>query len=707
MAALLDSKTSHKATGEENDTVTGSAHSAFRHGSIVVLALTACVACGGPSNGTAPDQSVGTGGSLGVGGAGSTKRTSTQDDDDATGGTTSTKAKTSSRGGSTAKSSNQPKGEGGSTSSQSASKGGSVAKGGSSGKVTTAASASGGTKPVTSATPPSTDPLSGDVTFSTPSQTFKDQIEVEMATTVDGAEIRYTTDNSRPTASSTVYSGSPLTIKTTTQVRAQAFVDGTASGAVSTAIYVARTIDPTSDIPILLVESYGKPKPCDKETYVEAAVMVWQPVDGVAKMASLPTLVTRAGYHVRGQSSMSFPQTPYKVELWDNANKDVDLPLLGMPADSDWALIAPFYDRTIIRNPFVYTLGQEMGMQAPRSEYAEVYINQTTHALASTEYEGIYWVTETIKNNKVRTNLKQLDDADTDLPKISGGYIFKFDQAAAEEPKILCSGSNPVAGFGSGNFGGGAPGGGTTTKAVEASTTTCTMTFGMGSRTSGTAGTCWTDLEVVDPDPLNEQQNAWLTDYIQQFHDSLHQSPIGDYASYIDLQSFIDYLLISELTRNVDAYVRSAYYFKDRDGKLKAGPLWDYNFALGGVGAQNPTPTTSSDLGWQYTGASRNVNNWYPKLTSDAAFMTEVKNRYTELRKSLWSDDALTKRMDTLSAPLKQAIVRDYERWPVQGVITSSTGFVGGPTTPTWEGQLQVMRDFVKARLAWMDSNLK
>lgn len=690
-----------------------SARSAFGHGSIVVLILTACVACGGPSGGSAPSQNAETGDSPGVGGATSSRtRDSSQGNGDATGGTSATKAKNSStRGGASTKVSAQTSGDSGGASNRTtgASKVGSVAKGGSTSRPTSTATNVGGTDPGTSEQALSADPLIGDVTFSTPSQTFKDSIEVEMATTVDGAEIRYTTDNSLPTANSTTYSGEALTLKSTTQVRAQAFVDGQASGSVSTAIYVARSIDPTSDIPIMLVESYGKPKPCDKETYVEAAVMIWEPIDGVAKMASLPTLVTRAGYHVRGQSSMSFPQTPYKVEFWDNANKDVDLPLLGMPAESDWALIAPYYDRTIIRNPFVYTLGKEMGMQAPRSEYAEVYINQTTHALANTEYEGIYWVTETIKNNKVRTNLKQLDDGDTDLAKLSGGYIFKFDQAAAEEPKILCSGSNPVAGFGSGNFGGGAPGGGggTTTKAVEASTTTCTMSFGMGSRTTGTAGTCWTDLEVVDPDPLIAQQKTWLTDYLQEFHDSLHQSPLGDYSQYIDLQTFIDYLLISELTRNVDAYVRSSYYFKDRDGKLKAGPLWDYNFALGGVGAQNPTPTTSTDLGWQYTGASRNVNNWYPKLTSDPAFMTEVKTRYTDLRKSLWSDDALAKRMDSLSAPLKQAIVRDYARWPVQGVITSSTGFVGGPTTPTWEGQLQVMRDFVKARLAWMDSNLK
>ncbi|KYF72649.1 CotH kinase family protein [Sorangium cellulosum] len=529
--------------------------------------------------------------------------------------------------------------------------------------------------------------LLGDVAFSTPSQTFRDQIQVGMTTTVDGAEIRYTVDGQPPTAASTLYTGEPLTLTATTQVRAQVFAGGAAAGAVSTGLYIARTIDATSDIPIMIVDGYGKGKPGDKEVYFDAAVMIWEPVNGVASIASLPTMAMRAGYHVRGQSSANFPQTPYKLELWDNEGKDLDYSVLGMPADSDWALIPPYYDRTLIRNPFTYALGREMGLQAPRTEFAEVYLNYEPHAIGEADYQGVYWVSETIKNNKVRTDLKQLEEEDRALPDISGGYIFKFDQAAAEEPQLTCTGSEPLPGFG-GFGGGGWPGGGPG-----------------GPGGNDESGTCWIDLEVVDPDPLNDEQATWLTQYIQQFHDSLHQTPIGDYATYIDLPSFIDYLIISELTLNVDAYVRSAYYFKDRDQKLKAGPLWDYNFALGGVGAQNATPQSESDTGWRFSG-QRNVNNWYQKLTGDPAFMAQVRTRYTALRQTLLSEAAIAQRMDSLSAPLAQAVVRDYAKWPVPSVIESSTGFVGGPTVPTWEGQLQVMRDFLLARLAWMDANL-
>ena len=550
-----------------------------------------------------------------------------------------------------------------------ASGGSSVVSGGGNGVIAGGGSAGTGAGAGGIAESPTNPTLLGDVQFSTPSQTFRNSLEVGLSTSIAGAEIRYTTNGQLPAVTSSLYSGSPLSITATTELRAQAFVAGAVAGQPSTGLYVARTFDASSDLPILVVDGYGGGKPADKEVYLRAAFMLFEPSGGVASLSGLPTVATRSGYHVRGQSSARFPQSPYRLELWDNADQDADYALLGMPADSDWALIPPYYDRSLVRNPLVYELGRELGLQAPRLRFAEVYLNYEGRALSEADYQGIYWFSETIKNANVRTNLKQLREDTTTLPQISGGYIFKFDQAAAEEPILECTGSEPI----SGGFGG--PMGGN--------------------------GTCWVDLEVVDPELPNAEQEAWLTAHIQAFHDSLHQTPIGDYTAYIDVPSFVDYLIINELTRNVDAYVRSAFYFKDRDGKVKAGPLWDYNFSLavGGAGTINPTG------GFQFAG-TRNVNNWYPKLVTDPMFMAQVRARWLALRQGPLSEAALDERVTALAAPLANAVVRDYAKWPV-GDVFEPNGFVRGPTVATWEGQLGALRTFLRARATWMDSELQ
>lgn len=537
--------------------------------------------------------------------------------------------------------------------------------------------AAGEAKP--SAAPKPLPSLIGDVTLSVPSQTFVGTLEVSLSTMLNGAEIRYTTDGTLPTAESELFDGNAVVLEDTTQLRAQAFADGMAVGGPSTGLYIVRDFEFTSNLPIMIVHGYGEGKPNDKDVYLDAAVMLFEPTNGTASVAELPTIATRAGYHIRGQSSSRFPKAPYRLELWDNSDEDSDYPLLGMPAQSDWALISPYYDRTIIRNPFVYTLGREIGLDAPRTEYVEVFLNYDGITLREDDYQGIYWLSETIKNAKDRLDLAQLNESDTAPELLSGGYIVKFDQAAAEDPELDCTGAAPLPSFG---FGGQGFGGQNTGQPIE-------------------VGTCWVDLEVVDPVPLAPEQAAWITNYIQEFHDTLHEEPIGDYAKYIDVDSFVDNLIVNEFTRNVDAYVRSAYYHKDREGKLRAGPLWDYNFSLA-LGGQN----SGDPLGrFQYEG-SRNVNNWYQRLTTDPSFMAQVAARWTALRQDVLSDAAILERMERLSAPLTEAIEREYEKWPVERVYSNS-GIVRGIPGSTWEEQLATMREFAIARAAHLDTQFR
>jgi hypothetical protein len=519
--------------------------------------------------------------------------------------------------------------------------------------------------------------LIGDVTFSTPSQSFKGTLMVGMSTAIAGAEIRYTIDGTLPTAASMLYA-SPLALSATTQLRAQPFLAGAAAGLVSTGLYVARTFDLTSNLPIMILDGYGKgqpPKPANSTVtnrYYQAAVLLYEPTGGTADVSRLPTIASRAGYHLRGQSSATFPQRPYKVELWDNADNDAKLALLGMPADADWALIAPYHDRSLIRNPFTYSLGQDLGLPAPRSQYVEVYVNYANRPVGAGDYQGIYWLSETLKINNHRLVLAKLAETDVTAPAISGGYMFKFDYAAtdATAPKLTCTGSDPIA-------------------PANAS----------GTRPPS-GGNCWIDCEVSDPEPLPAAQLTWLNQYVQSFHNTLHATPIGNYAQYIDVPSFVDLVIVTELTRNLDAYLRSAYYHKDRDRKLKGGPLWDYNFAYGIGVAANVDPKG----GMQYL-VGRDVNHWFPKLMGDPAFATQVKARWKALRQTMLSTAAIDARIATLTAPLQPAAVaRDYAKWPVSSVFSGGGIAVVGPRDATFEGQVNALRTFVAERLTFIDA---
>src|SRR5688572_27167317 len=103
--------------------------------------------------------------------------------------------------------------------------------------------------PTPSEPPP---PPESDITFSVPSGTFEGSLSVSMQTKLPGAVIRYTTDGSAPDAESPIYSGDPIELSETRQIRAQAFEDGVTVGAGATGLYIARTFDMTSDLPLII-----------------------------------------------------------------------------------------------------------------------------------------------------------------------------------------------------------------------------------------------------------------------------------------------------------------------------------------------------------------------------------------------------------------------------------------------------------------------
>jgi hypothetical protein len=411
-------------------------------------------------------------------------------------------------------------------------------------------------------------------------------------------------------------------------------------------------------------------EPLEQQELIDLGFMVFEPANGVARISDVPVLATRAGYRERGQSSAGAEKSPYKVEFWDEYDADLDRPVLGMPAESDWAMIGEAFDATQIQNSLVYDWGAKMGLATVRLRFVELYINFDGGPLEATDFFGLYALTETVKNQKDRLDLKQLDETDTTMPEITGGYIFKFDQAAldAGETELMCTGSEPLARGG-----------------------------------MDETATCWNDLGMVDPEILNPEQLAYLEPYMQSLHDALHQSPIGDYSAFIDVPSFVDHVIINEVTRDVDAYVRSSFFHKDRESPIKAGPLWDYNLAMASFNAGTE--------GWHYDSqlTGRGNDDWFNILGNDPGFRAQFDARWTELRQSFLSDAAMLQRIDELAAPIANAALRNQERWGEMETEGGGSGMQGGGfggfggAIGDWQEALDELRAYLPERAAWID----
>ena len=240
----------------------------------------------------------------------------------------------------------------------------------------------------------------------------------------------------------------------------------------------------------------------------------------------------RIGIELRGSSSQVLDKKPYGfTTLLEDDDSNNNVSLLGMPSENDWVLNSLAYDPSMIRDYLSYTLAANMGNYAPRLKYIEVIVND--------DYKGVYILTEKIKRDSDRVNLKKIDDDDNNLPEITGGYIIKADKTTGGD----------VVAWTMPNYGG------WETNFLHHYPKTEDITIEQAAYVE----TIFRDLEA-QTNPANT-------------------SIINGYPSIIDVPSFVDYMIMAEIASNPDSYQFSTFFHKDRSGKLRAGPIWDYNLS--------------------------------------------------------------------------------------------------------------------------------
>lgn len=509
------------------------------------------------------------------------------------------------------------------------------------------------------------------VSFSRPSGPFTTAFSLALSGAVAGQQIRYTISDPsssqgatlpEPTAASTLYSG-PIALSSSKLIRAAVFDTQTGrKGLTKTAHYAlletggtANTSNFTSNLPIVVTDTHGT-APADKgsNTYTTSTFHLFEPVGGVARLNATPNLVSRAGVRVRGSSSSGFPKKSLALEFWDERNADLDQPIPGFASESDWVLNGPWnYDNTFIHNAFIYEVSRRIGRWAPRTRFVEMFTNQNGGKLDYNDYSGVYVLTEKIKSKSGRLAIKGIKPNDNTGEAVTGGYIFKIDRADNTE--------------------------------VSWKTTT---------------GVPQDDpLVLVEPGSKNGTQSQvnYIKGYIASFDSTLQSERFSgfstrNYRNYIDVPSWIDHHILNSLAYNVDALRLSAFFHKDRNGKINAGPIWDFDRSLGSDDGRDANPESWSNIEYFFT------RDWWGRLFQDPEFVQAWVDRWTELRRpgQPLESTSLTLLADQMGAQIGNAAGgRDAAKWPANAAS-------GG----TYLNEITRMKSWLQRRLTWLDGRM-
>lgn len=525
-----------------------------------------------------------------------------------------------------------------------------------------------------------------DVGFSVASTLFTGDIEVELSNATPGAVVRYTTDGSVPTNAiadpSPEYTG-PITVAESTQIRARAFSAGALDGAVRTETYLRMDENVpafSSNLPVVVVSTLGggTPPGTDSTTRKTAFLFFFEPdpQTGRTRLTQSPALTTRAGVRRRGSSSGGWPKYSLSVETWDDGDdRDRTIEPLGMAPEADWILNARYeWDLALMRNPFVYEISRQIGRYAPRTRFVEVFSDATGSGISDDDYFGVYSLIEKIEMDPNRVDIARIKPWENAEPEITGGYIFKNDRPDPGEPTLNVR--------------------------------------GMG------------ELTLVDPSGLtiSRAQRSWLTGHLNDLDGALRNHPEGinpatglHFSDYIDVDSWIDHHWLNILVMNIDWGRHSAFFHKDRGGRIAAGPVWDFDRALGCEDVRDDEPRawdgvvnavgTVSSKTWFDTRFP-----WYGDLlgpTADPvrANYPDVRQRHTDrwftLRKKEFAIANLHGVIDSMAAEIREAQARNFERWtrfPPNG------GDFAEPALTGWEAEVSHMKGWLVARTEWIDS---
>lgn len=309
---------------------------------------------------------------------------------------------------------------------------------------------------------------------------------------------------------------------------------------------------------------------------------------------------------------------------------DRKVSLLDMPADKSWVLLANSADKAMLRNKISFYLGQISNLEwTPRAHFVELMLNG--------DYTGTYLLVEKIKISENRLNIGP------------DGILMELDAYAHNEDDSRF--------FYTDHF----------------------------------------DREVnikaphveYDDETYNFAKDLMLNAEKVLFSDYFTDKVKG-WRKYLDEDSFVDWYLVNEIVKNTDAVHWSSIYFNYQPGgKLKMGPVWDFDLSFGNCEEKFEKQISTPD------GFSTILNSWISQLFKDPSFVKTVKSRFGFFYSQ---KEAIFKEINENSQYLKYAVVENDNRW--------HTLYAPGWRNPniwgSYENEVQFMKQWLNTRMDWL-----
>lgn len=511
------------------------------------------------------------------------------------------------------------------------------------------------------------------VSYSASPGIYTTNFTVALAGTLPGQTIRYTTNGAEPGAATGTLYAEPFAVTNSAHLRARVFDAAGRSGETATAHYTFASTDPATlafatSMPILVLTEAdpvlnGIPNN-ETTNYTACGLHFIEPVDGSACLTSAPALTCRAGIHVRGSSSSGFPKKPYALTFWGEDNDDKKVDLKGFPKGSDFALISCYnYDRTYLHDPLMFDLSRQAGRYAPRTRHVEVFvIGREYTPLLSTNYYGLFALEERIKAGDGRVPVDEVvSPSDVTQPALSGSYLFKADRVDPDEFSWRTAHNFP-------------------------------------NSTGRYMVLAYPKLDTFQP-----EQGRFIINAFNDFENAAYgadpMNPATGVPRTIDVPSWIDFHILKMYSMDVDIFTLSSWFHKDRGGKIMAGPVWDFDRALGPYGDVYATfPYVKRWDAWTFASEPFTRGDFWGKLHAQPHFRRLYWDRWAELRQGVMSETNLAATIARLKAQIPEAAAtRDYVRW---NMWPTNDAF-----GRTHTGEVNWLTWFATNHAAWIDQN--